>query len=278
MKSFKFVNLLVFTLVFFTTKAATVDTIKVYSCLMQKDIKVVIIKPNSYKKKKSKFPTTYLLHGWSGNYSNWITKVPKIKNLADLHQMLIVCPDGGFDSWYLDSPINQYSQYESFLKSELVHHIDINYKTIDSANARAITGLSMGGRGALYVGFKSASVFGAIGSMSGALEIPMIKDKRYGIEKYLGDSTHYNSTWLTSSLYKMLDTLPLTNQKVIFDCGTEDFCVIFNDQLHSQLRKRKIPHEYIARPGNHSWPYWSYAIEYQLQFFSNYFSKKENGL
>jgi S-formylglutathione hydrolase FrmB len=255
------------------TNAATVDTIDVYSCLMQKEIKTVVVKPDGYKKNKIGYNTVYLLHGFSGDYSNWIKKVPQIKDLADAYKMIIVCPDGGYSSWYFDSPIDNAYQYESFVSTELVHHIDKNYKTINDPKARALTGLSMGGLGGIYVGLKHPESFGAIGSMSGALEITMITDKRYQVEKRLGDTTavNFEKNWKTHSTFAMIDTLKTTTQAIIVDCGTDDFVLMFSEQLHKKLMAKKIKHDYIVRPGKHDWPYWSNAVQYQLLFFKNYF-------
>src|SRR5690606_41468252 len=65
------------------------------------------------------------------------------------------------DSWYWDSPIDPNYQYETFVSEELVKWIDKNYNTIASREGRAITGLSMGGHGGLYLGFRNLDVFGA---------------------------------------------------------------------------------------------------------------------
>jgi S-formylglutathione hydrolase FrmB len=252
------------------SKAATVDTIEVYSCKMQKEIKCIVIKPEGYKKKKASFPVVYLLHGFSGDYSNWIKKVPAIKDYADAMQVLLVCPDGGFSSWYFDSPIDPTYQYESFVAAELVHHIDSNYKTIQDAKARALTGLSMGGHGGIYVGLRHPQTFGAIGSMSGALDVTYIKT-RYQVEKRLGDTATHAANWLSHSTFAMLDTLQPTNQKIIVDCGTEDFVLPFNEEIHKRFLKRKFKHDYILRPGKHDWDYWSNAVYYQLCFFKRFF-------
>ncbi len=91
----------------FLAKAATVDSLMIYSNSMHRAIKSVLILPASYQKEKTKkFPVVYLLHGAFGSYANWIKKVPHIQSLADAHDMIIVCPDGGFTSWYFDSPID----------------------------------------------------------------------------------------------------------------------------------------------------------------------------
>ncbi len=255
-------------------KAGKVDTIDVYSCLMQKEIKTVVITPSNYKKKKKEnFPVVYLLHGFSGDHANWIKYVPKLTDLVDQYQLIVICPDGDFDSWYLDVPGNLKSQYESFLSNELVHHIDKNYRTRADTTGRALTGLSMGGFGGIYVGLKHPETFGAIGAMSGALELPVIMDKRFGIDKRLGDTT--GTLRKQISTYALVDSIKPTKQKILFDCGTEDFCVGFANELHTRLLKRRIPHEYISRPGAHNWKYWANAIEYQLLFFSRYFYKEK---
>ena len=57
--------------------AGTVDTALTHSAAMNKDIKAVVIKPADYSAAK-KYPVMYLLHGFSGNYSDWIKKIPAI--------------------------------------------------------------------------------------------------------------------------------------------------------------------------------------------------------
>ena len=251
--------------------AAQVDTIGVYSKKMKKEIKCVIIKPEIYNK-KNMLPVVYLLHGYSGRYDNWIKKVTELKMYASNFNMLIVCPDGGFSSWYFDSPIDSTYQYETFISNELVGYIDANYNTIQNAKARALTGLSMGGHGGMYVGLLHPDVFGAIGSMSGALDVTFIKSN-YQVDKRLGDTTNFANNWKTHSTFSMIDTIANNNQKIIIDCGTEDFVLSFNEEIHKRLMKRKIKHDYILRPGKHDWDYWGNAVYFQLAFFKKYFNE-----
>jgi len=69
---------------------AKTDTLQVYSPSMEKNIKVVVMLPDSYDSGKS-YPVFYLLHGYSGNYKSWTT-IPSTSALVDLHQFIIVCP------------------------------------------------------------------------------------------------------------------------------------------------------------------------------------------
>ncbi|HEV7330471.1 MAG TPA: alpha/beta hydrolase-fold protein [Flavisolibacter sp.] len=66
---------------------------------------------------------------------------------------MIVCPDGAFGSWYFDNPVDTTLKYETYISKELVVWVDKNYKTIASPKGRAITGLSVGGHGALIMPF-----------------------------------------------------------------------------------------------------------------------------
>ena len=83
--------------------AAEVDTLLTKSTAMNKNIKAVVITPKGYSKKQH-YPVMYLLHGYSGNYKDWLTKVEKLKDLVDQHNIIVVCPDGNYGSWYFDSP------------------------------------------------------------------------------------------------------------------------------------------------------------------------------
>lgn len=254
--------------------AGNADTVNVTSASMRKQIKCVVITPDSYKQKEKRFPVVYLLHGFSGNYSNWIKKVPAIKQYADQYQFIIVCPDAAFSSWYFDSPIDSSFKYETFTATELPAFIDANYKTNAQRNQRAITGLSMGGHGGLYLGWRHADFFGAAGSMSGALVIDVIKNG-YHVEKRLGDTLQNKQYWETYSFMHEMEKPAKQPLAIIMDCGTEDFIVEMSRKVHEKMLKLKIPHDYIERPGKHDWAYWSTAIKYQLLFFSEYFKTEK---
>ena len=99
--------------------AAIVDTISVYSKSMQKNIPVVVIRPDNHAS-FSEMPVVYLLHGYSGNHLDWITKAKGFEKAADQYSLIIVCPDGGFNSWYWDSPVDPKSLYETFVSDELI--------------------------------------------------------------------------------------------------------------------------------------------------------------
>lgn len=252
-------------------QAATVDTLLTRSASMKKEIKAVVIKPDSYASGK-RFPVVYLLHGYSGNYSNWIEKVPGIKEDADRYQVLIVCPDGGFGSWYWNSPVDAAFQYETYVAEELVNLIDKQYKTITGAGGRAITGLSMGGHGALYLALKHPAVYGAAGSMSGGVDIRPFPNN-WDMAKRLGSYASNKALWEENTVMNLLHLAQPGKPALIIDCGTADFFFEVNERLHQELLYRNIPHDYITRPGSHNWEYWKNAVRFQLLYFYDYFNR-----
>lgn len=253
--------------------AATVDTVSIYSQSMKKEINCVVIKPGKRKLAKGPFPAVYLLHGWSGNYRNWITLVPELRNYADEFGMIIVCPDGHYSSWYFDSPIDSTMRYETFIAQEVPDYIDKHYPTIRDRRGRAITGLSMGGHGGLFLGFRHAETFGACGSMSGGMDLYASRNK-YDIMKRIGDTIVHRENWEKYSVKDVVENYPKDSIAIIFDCGTEDFFYESNLALHKKMLQLKIPHDYIERPGKHNWAYWRNAVRYQLFFFKGFFTTR----
>jgi S-formylglutathione hydrolase FrmB len=256
--------------VWFKANAAIVDTALTHSPAMNKDLKAVIVRPADYSAAK-KYPVLYLLHGYSGNYSDWIKKVPAITKLADTYHMLIVCPDGNFAGWYFDSPTNKEWMYETYIATELINYVDKHYSTIATRKGRAITGLSMGGHGALFLAFKHQDVFGAAGSMSGVVDIRQFADS-YGIEQALGKYSEHPDVWEQHCVVSLIYLLKPNALALTFDCGYDDGMYSGNQELHEKLMERKIPHDYTVRPGGHSWEYWGNSINYQALFFSRYFT------
>ena len=251
------------------SKAASVDTAIVYSQCMHKNVKCVVIMPDRYETDTTHLPVLYLLHGWSGNYSDWILKDTDLLNEVDKNGFIVVCPDGNYDSWYFNSPVDTTMKYETNIALEIPAYIDAHYRTIASRKARAITGLSMGGHGALYLAIKHKDIFGAAGSMSGGVDFRPFPEN-WGIKKYLGDYNSNKENWDKNVVVDLVDSLQKGELKIIFDCGVSDFFIEVNRNLHQKLLDKKIDHDYAERPGEHNWTYWNNSIKYQMLFFANF--------
>lgn len=258
-------------LFYFNLAAARVDTVLTYSPSMKKDIKAVVVLPDSYQQSK-KYPVIYLLHGYSGDYSNYIKYIPWIKNYADSLALIFVCPDGNYGSWYFDSPVDSQWRYETYVSDELIKWIDQRYSTLRDRKGRAITGLSMGGHGAFYLAFRHQDIFGAAGSMSGGVDFRPFP-LNWDLSKRLGDYDTHKSNWEDNTVINLVYLLKPKGLALIFDCGTEDFFYRVNVNLHEKLLERNIPHDFISRQGGHTWEYWNNSLKYQVLFFSEFFKR-----
>jgi len=267
--------------------AATVDTIAIPSKVMNKTYKAVIVLPASYASNSKAYPVLYLLHGGYGHFDDWIRKTPDknlVQGLADQYNMVVVMPEGEVFSYYLNSPVNKESQFETYITKEVVEKIDNSYRTIKDKKGRAITGLSMGGYGALYLSGRHPGLFCAAGSMSGALNPDLqawklppdnAKNIKKEFEKILGPIETNEQAYADASVINMADKIKAADIKLIFDDGTEDFLIEANRELHRRLVFNGTPHDYSERPGSHTWQYWQNSLPYHALFFSKVF--KENG-
>lgn len=256
-----------------TVTASTVDTIDVLSKVMHKNIKAVVITPQGYDAKSGKkYPVVYLLHGHSGNYRSWIKDVPSIKKSADELGLIVVCPDGGFNSWYINSPVDTSVKYDSYIAEELVPYIDANYATIADKKARAISGYSMGGHGALYLGIKHPDLFANVGSICGGVDLRPFPNN-WQLKNILGDLQTSPANWDAYSVINMVDLLGKGQLNLMIDCGVDDFFLAVNRKLHEKLVNMKISHEYIEREGGHTRNYWANSVDYHFFYFKRMFTQ-----
>jgi len=252
---------------------ASVDSIVVFSTIMNKPIKVVVIKPDRLDT-SIKLPVVYLLHGHGANQQQWIKNAPQIINTANTMNAILVLPDGGYSSWYFDSDIDTSFKYETFITKELVPYIDANYPTLNNRIFRAVTGLSMGGHGALYLALKHNDLFASAGSICGGVDIRPFP-KNWDIAKKLGTIESNPSNWEKNTVINLVDSLKNDELNIIFDCGADDFFVTVNRALHKKLLSKKIAHTYTERPGKHNSDYWGSSIDYQLIYFKNWFADNQ---
>lgn len=260
-----------------TVKQPQGDTIEVMSQAMNRIIKNVVIVPEQYFEadmEAKQYSTLYLLHGAFGCYSDWSERA-SLDSLANIYDIIIVCPDGQ-DSWYFDSPVDPKMQFETYVSKELVEYIDSHYRTIPNRYMRAITGLSMGGHGALFLAFRHPDVFWSCGSMSGNMDITPYPDK-WHIKDRLGEQAENPQRWRDHSVCNLVDQVkncPLKPaQNIIIDDGLNDIFIKNNIALHEQLVEAGIDHDFTVRPGRHSWDYWVNSLDYHLMFFQKAFAR-----
>ncbi|MFH0733381.1 MAG: alpha/beta hydrolase family protein [bacterium] len=239
------------------------DTIKISKPYLPEDNYSLVFAPHNNQINKS-YPLLFLLHGYDGNYLDW-NKHIGIQNLADKYNFIIVCPNGYFNSWYVDSPIKKNSQYEKFFWEDLVPQIMKQYQ-VDKTSI-FITGLSMGGHGALNIYLKNQEYFKAAGSMSGVLDIRLFPDN-WGIKDLLGEYKFNKKVWDNNSAVANLKKYYNKKTNIIIDCGTEDFALPSNEKFYNEAKKLKVKIQYNTRKGDHNWDFWCQTVGRHLNYFS----------
>ncbi|NCI48239.1 alpha/beta hydrolase [Sediminibacterium soli] len=259
--------------------ASVVDSVSIPSKAMQKTYQAAVVLPDSYKGNNRAYPVLYLLHGGGGHFRDWLTLTPDkqlVKKLADQYNLIIVMPEGETFSWYLNSPLDKNSQFESYITEDVIQKIDNSYRTIRSGKGRVITGLSMGGHGALYLSARHPDLFCAAGSMSGAVDMKtenwritpeFLSNVNSRFEKLLGRDTSSTNYYFQNSVVNLADKMKQNGLPLIIECGVDDFLIEPNRELHRRLVYNKTPHDYTERPGAHTWPYWENALPYHVAFF-----------
>lgn len=270
-----------------------VKTVEFSSEAVGRKMKYNIVLPASYEKSADRYPVLYLLHGLTGNYTNWARM--GVPDYARRYDLIVVMPDVG-NSWYVnwaESADGQKNRWEDYLVKDLIGHIDATYRTIARREGRAINGLSMGGFGGIMLGLKHPDLFCSIGSHSGALayarsygerlksgtvqsgktktKAPPSKepDPRIGIDGFSSQAERYprGRMFATAEDCTAYDPFQLVLQvpadklpHIYLDCGTEDRLIDSAQAFAKLLQEKKIPYTYAQSPGGHNAPYWTREV------------------
>ena len=136
--------------------------------------------PPGYDSGDEQYPVIYFLHGYLTGIKNRVWLLPSIHIDSILDSLILyegirpfiaVLPDGDnkfHGSFYGASPV--IGDYEKYIVKEIPDYIEKIYRVMPGKQNRFLTGHSMGGFGAAYLGMKYAALYAAIGIMSGALD------------------------------------------------------------------------------------------------------------
>lgn len=242
------------------------------SIYYESEVPILIFKPSNYDIQQ-KYPLVYLLHGYSEDYTQW-SRTIDCQSIANKYNMILVCPEG-FTSYYVDSPYNKDVKYESFFFNDLVPKMHKEFN-IDEKNV-FITGLSMGGYGALRYFILHPEYFNTAGSTSGAIDLDYSLFRKVSLDfwnstrmiddlqKNIGDK----SEWVDYSIITLLKKHKF-KKSFIFDCGKEDILYQSSAELNDYTNKENIQTTFISQPGNHNTDYWHLSIEHHFIYFQQH--------
>lgn len=234
----------------------------VFSEALNFNVCVNVLIPHQVKPKE-KFKTLYLLHGYMGDYTDWM-RLSALERYANQYRIAIVMPSA-HNAYYTDTTYGY--PYETFISIELPNMMESIFPLSKKKEDRMIGGLSMGGYGALKMALSPKGKFGKAFSLSGALDIEHIRNltretpRKHTFDGVFGkksvEMTKHDLKYLVSKRIQKNQEFP----ELLITCGTEDFLFQSNEKFHDFLNENHIKHDYITNPGDHNWDYWDLMIE-----------------
>ncbi len=226
------------------------------------------------KKAEERFPVLYVLHGATGHAKDWNAHMgQELQRVANEKRVIIVAPETEEHGWYVNSPNVWHNQLETFVAQELIPHVDMLFPT---NGKRAVAGLSMGGHGAVTLGFKYPKLFQSVASVSGVLDIRLHKDS-WKIAELLGAYEKNTALWNKNSAVNLMEKSISGKrpQQILISTGLQDALVLEDNQkAASVLEKKKLNFEYQELAGEHSWAFWAQEIPRQLRKQADFLHKK----
>ena len=263
------------------------DCSAIKSGILKRVVHYCVYLPSGYDAAQQPYPILYFLHGLGDNErtlfnSGGWTLLDDLRKQHRMGDFLIVAPEG-WRSFYVNSADGRF-RYSDFFLQEFMPHIEGKYRIRKSRAARAISGISMGGYGALRFAFAHPELFSAVSAQSAALitETPKQLDAagRTGmpltgvLDPVFGkpiDAAHWNAN--NPYLLARHNSAALRGLAIYFNCGQEDNYGFEKGAaaLHEELVKKGIRHEYHAYPGDHSVTYFLSHFAEVMEFHSKAF-------
>jgi len=265
-----------------------IDCNALKSQILKQTVHYCVYLPASYTANQSqpapRFPVLYFLHGLGDNEQSlsnsggW-TMLDDLRRQRKLGDFLIVAPEGR-RSFYINSADGSI-RYNDFFLREFIPKIESQYRVRSDREGRAISGISMGGYGALRFAFAHPELFSAVSAQSAALitETPQQLDtaSRSGsplgktLAAVFGDPIDV-AHWNVNSPFVLAKTNAgqLRKMSIYFNCGDDDNYGFERGAaaLHKQLEKEGVKHEYHAYPGDHSFTYFISHFDEVMEFHS----------
>lgn len=237
------------------------------SSILSRPVRYCAFLPESFDRDKTRqYPVLYYLHGLGDNeqsllnFGGWDV-ISELRGQGKIGDFIVLAPSGGH-TFYLNSADGTI-RYEDFLIKEFMPQMEKKYRAEGTRATRGITGVSMGGYGALRLAFKYPDEFAAVSAQMPALIADLPKDFTSGGPgspgSLMGDvfgSPFSHAYFERNNVFYFARTdsvASLKRMKIYFDVGSNDDYGFEQgaQQLDQLLKSRGIPHEFHIYPGRH---------------------------
>jgi S-formylglutathione hydrolase FrmB len=269
-----------------------IDCNALNSRILKQTVHYCVYLPSGYdagasRNPPQRYPVLYFLHGLGDNEqtlfnSGGWTLLDDLRNQHKLGDFLIVAPEGR-RSFYINSADSSV-RYSDFFLQEFMPHIERAYSILPGRAGRAISGISMGGYGALRFAFAHPELFSAVSAQSAALitESPQALNvaSQSGaplaavLASVFGRPISVEH-WNDNNIFLLAkkNAVALKKLALYFNCGQDDNYGFEKGAaaLHAELEKENVVHEYHAYAGDHSLTYFLSHFAEVMEFHSQAF-------
>jgi len=248
----------------------------------------VLLPPGYDAARSRRYPVLYFLHGLGENEralleSGGWNLVEDLRQAGKIGDFLIVTPEA-WASFYVNAAGGQF-RYSDFFLEEFLPSIETRYRVRRERRSRAITGISMGGYGALRFAFRYPESFSAVSAESAALMTASPEELNSAIRsgtplgRLLGtvfgnpiEVTHWRDN--DPLVLAKKNPAALRQVAIYFNCGREDQFEFARgaEALHRILDAETVPHDYHLYPGDHSASYFLRHFDEVIEFHWRNFS------
>jgi len=267
-----------------------IDCDALHSDILKQQMHYCVYLPDGYEARKKsghRYPVLYLLHGLGDNErtlfnSGGWTVLDDLKREGKMGDFLIVAPEGR-RSFYINSADARF-RYSDFFLHEFIPLIEKNFHANTTRTGRAITGISMGGYGALRFAFAHPEMFSAVSAQSAALvtEAPQQINlaARSGaplmtvLTAVFGNPINVTN-WNENNPFLLArkNVARIRRLAIYFNCGQVDNYGFEKgaEKLDQELTAEGVKHEYHLYPGDHSISYFLSYFAEVMEFHSRAF-------
>jgi enterochelin esterase-like enzyme len=219
---------------------------------------VEVYLPPGYATSTRHYPVLYLLHGFPGRPLAFLETVD-LGVIDDAvaarggRQAILVMPFGStgtFNDKEWADGVGRGQGWGTFVARDVVRAIDARYRTIPTAQGRAIAGLSEGGFGAIDIALHHPAEFSVVESWSG-YERPDAIRSIYGKHLRL-----LSANDPLRALPQLAPELRRLGTYFWFYSGSTDRLRKQNRAFAAELTRYGIAHRYFESYGGHNWALW----------------------
>ena len=217
-------------------------------------------------------PIVILLHGVYGSHWAWALKggahhtAARMIQAGEIPPLILAMPSDGLwgdGSGYVPHGVQD---FDGWIMKDVPAIVSEVISVSSSISPLFISGLSMGGFGALRLAAKYPRTFRGAGGHS---SMTHFDQHSQFVEEPLET---YNCPPEDRSVLETMVRNRAQLPPLRFDCGTEDPLLEYNRELSRQLKTAGIAHTYEEFPGGHEWPYWEKHVAEMLRFFGRILS------